>query len=147
MWFLPRRALVRALWFAVFAGSACGGSSSVARGSPSPSLSPSPSPSPVAKMSEWVEYHGDHGRAGLGPALPAIHSPSRAWTTPVDGQVYASPLIVSNRVLVATENNTVYSLDLVSGHVLWKSHLGTPVSARSLPCGNITPLTGITGPR
>ncbi len=48
-------------------------------------------------------------------------------------------------MIVATENNTVYSLDLVSGHALWKSHLGTPVNARSLPCGNISPVTGITG--
>ena len=46
---------------------------------------------------------------------------------------------------MATENNTVYSLDLVSGSVLWKRTLGPPVNARTLPCGNIQPVTGITG--
>jgi outer membrane protein assembly factor BamB len=59
--------------------------------------------------------------------------------------VYASPLIVNGHVIVATENNTVYSLDLFTGAVVWKTHLGDPVSAASLPCGDIGPVTGITG--
>jgi len=63
----------------------------------------------------------------------------------VDGDVYASPLIVAGHVLVATENNTVYSLDLFSGAVVWHRHLGDPVDASKLPCGDIGPVTGITG--
>jgi outer membrane protein assembly factor BamB len=58
--------------------------------------------------------------------------------------VYASPLIVAGHVIVATENNTVYSLDLFTGSVVWKSHLGDPVDASTLPCGDIGPVTGIT---
>lgn len=68
-----------------------------------------------------------------------------AWTAGVDGAVYASPLIVAGHVLVATENNTVYSLDLFTGAAVWQAHLGDPVDASSLPCGNISPVTGITG--
>jgi outer membrane protein assembly factor BamB len=68
-----------------------------------------------------------------------------AWRTGFDGDVYASPLIVAGHVIVATENNTVYSLDLFTGAVVWKTHLGDPVSAGSLPCGDIGPVTGITG--
>jgi outer membrane protein assembly factor BamB len=64
---------------------------------------------------------------------------------PVDGDVYASPLIVAGHILVATENNTVYSLELFTGAVVWKTHLGNPVDASTLPCGNISPVTGITG--
>jgi outer membrane protein assembly factor BamB len=63
----------------------------------------------------------------------------------VDGDVYASPLIAAGHVLVATENNTVYSLDLFTGAVVWKTRLGNPVFASTLPCGNIAPVTGITG--
>ena len=59
--------------------------------------------------------------------------------------MYASPLIVNGHVIVATENNTVYSLDLFTGAVVWKTHLGDPVAAGSLPCGDIGPVTGITG--
>ncbi len=68
-----------------------------------------------------------------------------AWTAGVDGDVYASPLIVAGHVIVATENNTVYSLDLFTGGVIWKIHLGQPVDASSLPCGDIGPTSGITG--
>jgi outer membrane protein assembly factor BamB len=68
-----------------------------------------------------------------------------AWRAAVDGDVYASPLIVNGHVIVATENNTVYSLDLFTGAVVWKTHLGDPVSAASLSCGDIRPVTGITG--
>ncbi len=63
----------------------------------------------------------------------------------MDGDVYASPLIVSGHVIVATENNTVYSLDLFTGSVVWRVHLGDPVDSSSLPCGDIGPVTGITG--
>jgi outer membrane protein assembly factor BamB len=68
-----------------------------------------------------------------------------AWTAHLDGAVYASPLIVAGHVLAATENNTVYALDVFSGAVVWKIHLGEPVAASSLPCGDIGPVTGITG--
>ncbi len=63
----------------------------------------------------------------------------------MDAAVYASPLIVAGHALVATENNTVYSLDLFTGSKVWERHLGDPVDAGSLPCGNISPITGITG--
>ena len=81
----------------------------------------------------------------MGPAVPALTNPAVAWTAHLDGAVYASPLIVAGHVLAATENNTVYALDLFSGSVVWKIHLGSPVDAASLPCGDIGPVTGITG--
>ncbi|HLQ61169.1 MAG TPA: PQQ-binding-like beta-propeller repeat protein, partial [Candidatus Acidoferrales bacterium] len=49
------------------------------------------------------------------------------------------------RVIAATENDTVYAFDLQSGRQLWSAHLGEPVQAATLPCGNIRPVTGITG--
>ncbi|MEO8745229.1 MAG: PQQ-binding-like beta-propeller repeat protein [Candidatus Dormiibacterota bacterium] len=74
-----------------------------------------------------------------------MSAPQAAWKTPVDGDLYASPLIVAGHVIVATENNTVYSLDLFTGAPLWNIHLGDPVDSSSLPCGDIGPVTGITG--
>jgi polyvinyl alcohol dehydrogenase (cytochrome) len=109
---------------------------------PSPSHRPSASP---ALAADWPQYHRTSARAGLGPEAPALTSPAVAWTAQLDGDVYASPLIVAGHVVAATENNTVYSLDLFSGAVVWKTHLGDPVDAGSLPCGNIGPVTGITG--
>jgi outer membrane protein assembly factor BamB len=122
---------------------ACGSSSAAQ----TPSLSPSPSVSPSAlgKVSDWLEYHGTSARTGQGPSTPAVSNPRQAWSVPVDAAVYASPLIYNGRVIVATENNTLYSINLDRGTVFWTVHLGTPVNGSSLPCGNIEPITGITG--
>jgi outer membrane protein assembly factor BamB len=48
-------------------------------------------------------------------------------------------------VFAATENNTVYALNARTGRVIWSRHLGAPMVASALPCGNIEPVTGITG--
>ena len=63
----------------------------------------------------------------------------------LDGQIYGEPLVYVGRVYVATENDTVYALSAATGTVAWSAHLGQPVPAGSLPCGNITPTVGITG--
>jgi outer membrane protein assembly factor BamB len=81
----------------------------------------------------------------LGASTPALTTPKVAWTVNVDGDIYASPLIVGGHVIVATENNSVYSLDIFTGTPIWQKNLGDPVDSSSLPCGNINPITGITG--
>jgi outer membrane protein assembly factor BamB len=142
-----RRRLAGCAVVVLAVGVACGGASG---GAPSPStrvsVAPSAhsSPSPTLTF-DWPEYHQNPARTGVGPGSLPLTSPREAWRNTVDGDVYASPLIVSGHVLVATENNTVYSLDLFSGAVVWKEHLGDPVDAATLPCGNIQPVTGITG--
>ena len=101
----------------------------------------------AAAVTLWPTYHLDQNR-GANDASDAIlgsgvgQSPS--WNTPLDGAVYAEPLVSGTQVLVATENDTVYSLDSITGGVSWSKHLGTPVPRSALPCGNIDP-SGITG--
>jgi PQQ-like domain len=93
---------------------------------------------------DWTTYHQDNARDGFYPA-PNFTSVSHDWTSKaLDGAIYAEPLVYGNAVLVATENNTVYSLDAQSGAVQWRTNLGTPVPAGSLQCGDINP-SGITG--
>jgi hypothetical protein len=85
------------------------------------------------------------GRTGNDPSFPTFAgSLAAGWSTALDGAVYAEPLVVHGTVIVATENDSVYSLDPANGSVLWRQHLGTPVRLSTLPCGNIDPL-GITG--
>lgn len=126
--------------------ASCGTSGSAPAATPSAAASgpavPTPSP---ALSADWPQYHRNSGRTGLGPSTPALTSPAPAWTAHLDAAVYASPLIVAGHVLAATENNTVYALDLFTGSVVWKTNLGAPVDASSLPCGDIAPITGITG--
>jgi outer membrane protein assembly factor BamB len=72
-------------------------------------------------------------------------TPSEAWISArLDGAVYGQPLVFDGKVLVATENDTVYALDQATGNETWSLHLGTPVPAGALPCGNIEPTVGIT---
>jgi outer membrane protein assembly factor BamB len=93
---------------------------------------------------DWPTYHGQATRTGVdasGPALGRVH---RLWTAAVDGAVYAAPLVAGGKVIIATENNSVYAFDAATGQQAWHAHLGTPVSGSDLPCGNIDP-SGITG--
>src|SRR5580704_114928 len=93
------------------------------------------SPAPPAAAGSWTVYHHDPAGDGVAPPVSAVHTTSSVWTSPaLDGQVY-----------VATENDTVYALSAATGAVAWSAHLGPPVPAGSLPCGDITPTVGITG--
>ncbi len=107
------------------------------------SISPSAPSSPVEAA--WLTYHHDGARTGVDPSSPAIGSIQRAWASPPrDGDVYAQPLVFGRRILVATENDSIYALAADTGRVLWRTHLGEPVPRSELACGNIDP-TGITG--
>lgn len=100
--------------------------------------------SSTPKGTDWTTYHGDNNRTGYLPDMPDPHALTVAWNTPLDGAVYAEPLVVDGHVLVATEGNTVYSLNAATGQIKWHAYIGQPVPRSALPCGNIDPL-GITG--
>ena len=103
-------------------------------------------PSPSASTPSWTVYHGDPQGSGVAASVGAVHLSARAWTSPaLDGQLYGQPLVSAGRVFVATENDTVYALSAATGAVEWSDHVGDPVAAASLPCGNISPNVGITG--
>lgn len=97
---------------------------------------------------DWLTYHHDFFRTGVDPyklASPSFSSINKNWTSsPLNGDIYAEPLVARSKVFVATENNTIYSLDVNTGKVIWRTNLGSPVPLSDLPCGNIDP-TGITG--
>jgi outer membrane protein assembly factor BamB len=76
--------------------------------------------------------------------VPPPAALSAAWHRPLDGAVYAQPLIIGGRVVAATENGSVYALDARTGSVIWRRHIADPVPGSDLPCGDIDPL-GITG--
>ncbi len=99
-----------------------------------------------AGPSSWTVYHDSPAGTGVVPAVTAVDTMTRAWTSPaLDGQIYGEPLVFAGRVYVATENDTVYALSASNGAVAWSAHLGSPVPATALPCGDITPTVGITG--
>ncbi len=93
---------------------------------------------------DWTMYHADPARSGFVADAPNPQALTSLWKQALDGAVYAEPLVVNGRVLVATEHNTLYALDAHTGQVRWKTNVGSPVPLNNLPCGNIDPL-GITG--
>src|SRR6266496_2610758 len=93
---------------------------------------------------DWTTYHHDNSRAGYEAGAPDPQRLTQAWKVHLDGAVYAEPLVIGGHVLVATENDSLYSLDARTGQVLWRTNVGTPMPLSQLPCGNIDPL-GITG--
>jgi hypothetical protein len=97
----------------------------------------------VANAADWPTFHGDNTRQGNDTSDPGLSSPTARWTSQLDGKVYGQPVVVGGQVIVATENNTVYSLSAANGSVQWQRHLGPPRTS-NFPCGNINPL-GITG--
>jgi outer membrane protein assembly factor BamB len=107
--------------------------------------SAAPTISGTIDAADWPVYHLDAGRSGKSLAFPAVKMPlTVAWTRKLDGAVYAEPLVVHSKLVVATEGDSVYSLDPAGGGILWSSKLGNPVPLNTLPCGDIDPL-GITG--
>jgi hypothetical protein len=92
---------------------------------------------------DWTTYHGSNSRSG--DASSTASSAQTDWKSQgLDGDVYAEPVLCGESLIVATENDTIYSLNVTSGTVIWRTHLGTPMPGSALPCGDIDP-SGITG--
>jgi outer membrane protein assembly factor BamB len=145
-----RKARSPALWPVAVASAlivACTSASSPTPVSPTPPSSASGAPvssSPAAGAS-WLTYQHDAARSGVADGTTSVGTPRLAWRSPVlDGAVYAQPLVSDGRVIVATENDSLYALSEDRGRVVWRAHLGEAVPRSALPCGNIDP-TGITG--
>ncbi|MBV8463934.1 MAG: PQQ-binding-like beta-propeller repeat protein, partial [Acidimicrobiales bacterium] len=98
----------------------------------------------AAASSDWTTFDQNSLRTGVDASGNSFSPATSAWNTPVDGQIYGQALVSTNRVFVATENDTVYALAGDTGAVLWSTHVGTPVDAGNLPCGDISPTVGIT---
>jgi outer membrane protein assembly factor BamB len=76
----------------------------------------------------WTTYHHDSQRSGIDPDSAAALTPEPAWhTEPLDGSMYAEPLVYGSLVYAATKNDTVYALNAATGAIVWQSHVGTAV--------------------
>jgi hypothetical protein len=65
----------------------------------------------------------------------------------VNGQVFAQPLVVGASVLVATEDDYVYSINRTTGKVNWSRQLGSPYAAAAEGCAQtpvVLPYIGVT---
>jgi outer membrane protein assembly factor BamB len=89
-------------------------------------------------------YHHDDGHTGYDSTIPTLATVTNGWTSsPLDGEVYASPLVYGGIVYAATLNNTVYALNQTDGTLVWSNHLRAPTTT-GWACGNVSP-QGILG--
>jgi hypothetical protein len=106
---------------------------------------------PTSARADEVTASQDNLRTGWDPNEPGL-TPGRrrrelraAFSTSVNGQVYAQPVVAGLTVIVATENDWVYGLNAATGAVNWSVSLGTPWPAASVGCRDLTPNFGVTG--
>jgi iron transport multicopper oxidase len=80
---------------------------------------------------------------GLAPAAVTNSSFGALFTTAVDGQVYAQPLVSGDTLVVATEKNNVYGLAAATGAPRWTRNLGVPWT-NDIGCPDLLPTIGVT---
>src|SRR4051794_22728813 len=114
--------VVTCLLLIVFVLTSCSGVSS---STDSPASTPlalpaskiTPTVIPSSPTTDWTTYHRDNTRAGSVANTPDPHSLARTWSTQLDGAVYSEPLVIGTHVFIATEGDSVYSLDNKTGKV------------------------------
>jgi outer membrane protein assembly factor BamB len=95
----------------------------------------------------WGTYHKNDQRTGVDSSGIGLSGAHPAWTSlPLDGQIYAEPLVWHDLVIVATENDTLYGLAAASGEVIWSTHVASPVPLADLACGDVDPLGILSTP-
>jgi outer membrane protein assembly factor BamB len=86
----------------------------------------------------------DIDEPGLSPGQVATAEFGQVFATPVDGQVYAQPIVAGGTVIAATENNRCMGWTPVAGTPRWQVNLGAPWPAATVNCGDLTPNIGVT---
>src|ERR1700694_1011534 len=115
-------------------------------------LSLSSGPSALAAANDWPTNHRTNARDGNDPSAIPFSAITQQWITPVlDGHIYGSPLVGGNQVIVATNNNSIYSFDATTGAPTWAApaNFGAPMVPASdgrFGCHNVSPLGILSTP-
>lgn len=99
-------------------------------------------------ISQNVSRNGwDSEEPTLSPAAVRGGNFGQIFDTRVNGQVFAQPLNVGSNVLVATENDYVYSINGKTGAVNWSTQIGSPYASAKEDCEQapvVLPYIGVT---
>lgn len=110
-----------------------------------PALAAAPARADATTVSvDTLRTGWDQNEPGLAPAQVSSSDFGQQFSTTVDGQVYAQPLVAGKTVIAATENNKVYGLDSANGKINWTVNLGAPWPASAIGCGDLVPNIGVT---
>lgn len=67
------------------------------------------------------------------------------FKVPVQGQIYAQPLVSAGTLFVATEDDRIYGFDSQTGEVRWERKIGVPWNSEDIGCEDLAPHVGVTG--
>lgn len=126
-------------------------------------------PQPAPQLTDVLTQHNNTARTGanlretiLTRANVNSQQFGKLYDVPVDGFIYAQPLVVTdlfingqvrNVVFVATEHNSLYALDADKNEQIWKQNYGPSMPTPSVylssggsngPYGDLVPEIGIT---
>lgn len=85
----------------------------------------------------------DPAEPNLSPALLRSGSFGELFSTRVNGQVFAQPVVAGPTLVVATQNDWVYGLNAVTGAINWSMSLGAPWPTATEHCTDVTPNAGV----
>src|ERR1700730_13604977 len=71
----------------------------------------------------------DANEHSLSPGQVSSGHFGQVFNTPLQGQIYAQPLIAGNTVIVATQDDLVYGTDANTGAIQWQRSVGRPEPA------------------
>jgi len=86
----------------------------------------------------------DQNEPRLTPADASASDFGSQFKVSLTGQIYAQPIIASNVLIVGTESNDIYGLDLATGAAIWHRNVGAAWPASAVSCSDLTPTIGIT---
>src|SRR4051794_6704588 len=66
----------------------------------------------------------DQNEPGLAPSAVSAADFGQLFSTPVNGQVYAQPIVIAGTVIAVTENNWIYGMNAATGAVTWSRSVG-----------------------
>ena len=123
----------------------------------------------LTQATDVLTQHNDPARTGanreetiLTPANVNSKQFGKLFDVPVEGQIYAQPLVVTgltikgqthNVVFLGTQHNVLYAIDADNGEILWQHKLGAPMPTPNVhlpavqsntPYHDLAPEEGIT---
>ena len=95
--------------------------------------------------SDTLRTGWDQGETGLAPSSVSAPDFGQLFSTSVDGQVYAQPIVAGGTVVTVTENDWIYGMNAATGAVTWSRNVGPAWPASAIGCGDLVPNLGISG--
>ena len=86
----------------------------------------------------------DANEPGLSPSVVQSASFTKLFSTKVSGSVYSQPLIVNGTAIITTEEAKAYGINATTGAIKWTRSFGTPFTASTIGCSDLTPDIGST---